>query len=294
MPVLGHTQYGKAEVRVVRVFRDTDPHRIADHNVSVALSGDFADTHLTGDNSGVLTTDAIRNTVNAFAREAGDAVGAPEAFGRELARHFTAVPQVSRARVRIETYPWRRLEHDGQPHPHAFTRDGGHTRTTTVTATDDGGGWTVSGVAGLVVLKTTGSEFHGFHVDRYTTLAPTTDRMLATEVSAQWWHADDPADWNDSHRTVLGALTSAFAGHHSLSLQQTLHHVGVAVLTAGPGIGEIRLSLPNKHHLLVDLSPFGLDNPGEVFHADDRPYGLIEGAVRRDDLPDPGPAFAGW
>ncbi|MBP2367964.1 factor-independent urate hydroxylase [Pseudonocardia parietis] len=297
MPVLGHTQYGKAEVRVVRVYRDREPHEIADHNVSVALSGDFTDTHLTGDNTRVLTTDAVKNTVNAFAKEAGDAARTPEVFGLELARHFTGVPQVSRVRVGIETYPWRRLEHAGTPHPHAFARDGGHVRTTTVTRTTGGDEWVTSGVTGLVVLKTTDSEFHSFYTDRYTTLAETTDRVMATEVTAQWWHAEPPGDWNASYPQVIDTMTSAFAGHHSLALQQTLYEMGTQVLTAEPGIGEIRFSLPNKHHFLLDLSPFGLKNPGEVFHADDRPYGLIEGTVRRDDTTDPGPAFdpgQGW
>ncbi|MEQ3549458.1 factor-independent urate hydroxylase [Pseudonocardia nematodicida] len=297
MPVLGHTQYGKAEVRVVRLFRDTDPHGIADHNVSVALSGDFADTHLSGDNSRVLTTDAIKNTVNAFAKEHGDAARTPEMFGLVLARHFTELPQVARARVNLETYPWRRLDAGGVPHPHAFARDGSHVRTTTVTRTADDAEWVVSGIRGLTVLKTTDSEFHGFLTERYTTLAPTDDRVMATEVTAQWWHGTLPDDPDAAHVAVLDALTSAFAGHHSLALQQTLFAMGSAALTAVPGIGEIRLSLPNKHHFLVDLSPFGLDNPGEVFHADDRPYGLIEATVRRDDTPDPGDAFdpgQGW
>ncbi|TCK25861.1 factor-independent urate hydroxylase [Pseudonocardia endophytica] len=291
MPVLGHTQYGKAEVRVVRIHRDTDPHEISDHNVSVALSGDFADTHLSGDNSRVLTTDAVKNTVNAFAKEAGDAVRTPELFGLELARHFTGVPQVERVRVRIETFPWRRLDHAGRPHPHAFARDGGHVRTTTVTRTADGGEWVTSGVKGLVVLKSTDSEFHTFYTERYTTLPETTDRVMATEVTSQWWHAEAPDDFDAAHARVIEAMTSAFAGHHSLALQQTLYEMGVQVLAAQPGIGEIRFSLPNKHHFLLDLSPFGLKNPGEVFHADDRPYGLIEGTVRRDDTPDPGLAF---
>jgi urate oxidase len=288
---LGHTQYGKAETRVVRVFRDTDPHEIVDYNVSAALSGDFADTHLTGDNSKVLTTDAVKNTVNAFAKETGDAVRQPESFGLALAKHFAQdVPQVTRARVKLEAYPWDRLAHDGSPHPHAFSRRGAYVRTASVTW-QDGRAWVASGARGLVVLKTTDSEFHSFYTDRYTTLEPTNDRVMATEVAAQWWQTDLDTDWGASFDTVLATMTSAFAGHHSLSLQQTLHAMGTAVLEEQPGIAEIRLSLPNKHHFLVDLAPFGLKNPGEVFHAADRPYGLIEGTARRDDAPDPGPAF---
>jgi urate oxidase len=294
MATLGHTQYGKAETRVVRVFRDPGtPHEIVDYNVSVALAGEFADTHLTGDNTQVLTTDAVKNTVNAYAKEAGEAVRQPESFGLALARHFAEdVPQVRRARVTIECYPWDRLA----GHPHAFSRRGAYIRTATVTW-QDGRAWVASGVRGLVVLKTTDSEFHSFYADRYTTLQPTNDRVMATEVTAQWWQTDLEADWGTSFDAVLATLSEVYAGHHSLSLQQTLFAMGSAVVDGQPGIAEVRLSLPNKHHFLVDLDPFGLKNPGEVFHAADRPYGLIEGTVRRDGAHEPGPAFdpgQGW
>jgi urate oxidase len=294
---LGHNQYGKAETRVVRVYRDSEPHEIVDYNVSVALVGDFDDVHVLGDNSRCLTTDATKNTVNAFAKEHADAARQPESYGLALARHFVDdVEQVSRARVRLEMYPWERLEHDGQPHPHAFVRDGGHVRTATVTYDGDRS-WVVSGVDELVLLKTTDSEFWGFYQDKYTTLQPTTDRIMATKAKVQWWHAGADTDWGKSFDTVLGTLTSVFAGHHSLALQQTVYAMGAAALEAEPGIAEIRFSMPNKHHFVIDLSPFGLDNRNEVFHADDRPYGLIEATVRREDAADPGLAFdpgMGW
>ena len=134
---LAHNQYGKAETRVVRVYRDTDPHELVDYNVSVALSGDFEDIHLTGDNANCLTTDATKNTVNAFAKEHGDAARQPESFGLALARHFVDdVPPVRRARIKLEMYPWIRLSSGGSPHPHAFRRDGGYVRTATVTYAD--------------------------------------------------------------------------------------------------------------------------------------------------------------
>ncbi len=296
--VLGHTQYGKAETHVVRVFRDHEPHEIVDYVVSVAVTGDFSDVHLRGDNSRCLTTDAMKNTVNAYAKEAGDAVRAPESFAAVLARHFVAdVPQVERARVQIDAAPWDRLPSGGEPHPHAFSRRGSHVRT--VTVTDDGTtAHVVSGVRDLVVLKTTDSEFHGFYSERYTTLAPTTDRIMATSVTAQWLHTEDDVDWDKSHERVLATLAGTFAGHHSHALQQTLHAMGEAIITEQPEIAEVRFSLPNKHHFLVDLSPFGVENHQEVFHADDRPYGYIEGTVRRDDAAQPGPdAFdpgQGW
>jgi len=294
---LGHNQYGKAETRVVRVYRETDPHEIVDYNVSCALSGDFADTHLTGDNAKVLTTDAVKNTVNAYAKEHGDAARHPESFGLALARHFVDDnPQVSRARVKLEAYPWVRLTRDGSPHPHSFAREGQYIRTSTVTYAD-GQAWIVSGLSGLVVLKTTDSEFFGFYTEKYTTLKPTNDRVMATSVSAQWWHSADDVDWGKSFDAARDAMTDAFAGSHSYALQQTMYEMGGAVLDAVPSAAEIRFSLPNKHHFVIDLTPFGLENPNEVFHADDRPYGLIEGTVRRTDATDPGPAFdpgQGW
>jgi urate oxidase len=287
---LGANQYGKAETRVVRVFRDTEPHEIVDYNVSVQLRGDFTDVHLHGDNTKCLTTDATKNTVNAFAKEMGDAVREPESFGVALARHFVDdVPQVERARIQLEAYPWDRLTHNGSPHPHAFARRGSYVRTATVTATADAT-WIVSGVRELVLLKTTDSEFHTFYSDRYTTLVPTDDRIMASSVTAQWLHTAPDTDWGTSYDTVLKTMSDTFAGHYSLALQQTLYAMGEAVIDGQPEIAEVRFSMPNKHHFVVDLSPYGLENKNEVFHADDRPYGLIEGTIRRDDAPDPGSA----
>jgi urate oxidase len=289
--VLGHNQYGKAETRVVRVFRDTEPHEIVDYNVSVQLRGDFADVHLRGDNTKCLTTDATKNTVNAFAKETGEAVREPESFALALARHFVDdVPQVERARIQVEAYPWDRLAGaNGAPHPHAFARRGSYVRTATATCSTDAS-WVVSGVRDLIVLKTTDSEFHTFYTDRYTTLIPTHDRIMASSVTAQWLHTDVDTDWGTSYDAVLTAMTSTFADHYSLALQQTLYAMGEAIIAAQPEIAEVRFSMPNKHHFVIDLSPFGLENKNEVFHADDRPYGYIEGTIRRDDAPDPGPA----
>jgi len=289
--VLGDNRYGKAEIRMVRVVRDAGLHEIADLNVSVALSGDLADTHLSGDNTKVLPTDTQKNTVYAFARE--HPIGAIEEFALLLGRHFVAgFPSIHRARVTIEEYPWERIEVSSGPHPHAFSRGGGGTRITQVTVCGEGTEapgeeHVVSGLDDLVVLKTTGSEFHGYLKDRYTTLPETRDRILATAVTARWrYMRAGGVDWSTVHAGVRHVLLEAFAATHSLSLQQTLHAMGGAALGAHPQIAEIRLSLPNRHHIAVDLAPFGLDNPNVVFHADDRPYGLIEGTVRRDDVPD--------
>jgi urate oxidase len=284
--VLGANQYGKAEVRLLHVRRDDTADVITDLNVSVALSGELAAVHLSGDNTAVLATDTQKNTVYAFAREYG--VGEIEDFALLLARHFVASqPTISFARVTVEQYPWDRLA------GHSFVRSGQQVRTATVSH-DGTDSWVVSGVGGLTVLNTAGSEFWGFARDRYTTLAETTDRILATAVSARWRHASAEASagcWADSYRTARDLLLEAFADTHSYSLQQTLYAMGARVLDGRPEIAEIRLSLPNKHHFEVDMSPFGLENAGEVFYAADRPYGLIEGTVTRDDAPPAGKAW---
>ena len=279
---LGDNHYGKAETHVVRVNRGGAQHDIKDMNVSVALAGDFAEAHLTGDNSKVVPTDTQKNTIFAFAR---DPIGEIEDFGLRLARHFvTEFASVHRARVEIEEAHWVRVN------DHTFARVGEQTRHTMVTATD-GGTWVVSGAEGLVLLKTTHSEFHGYIKDRFTTLPETRDRIMATSLSARWRYNDVDADWKQSFTEVVRTLTDAFAKHHSLSLQQTLYAMGAAALEARPELAEVRLSMPNKHHFLVDLSPFGLENPNEVYYAADRPYGLIEGTVTRDDAPEPGLAW---
>jgi urate oxidase len=295
--VLGPNQYGKAETRVVRIYRDTDKHEIRDLNVSTTLRGDFAAAHVRGDQAAVLPTDSQKNACFAYASEHG--VGEIEGYALALARHFTDdIGPVSAARVEVEEYAWQRVTVAGAGHPHTFTRSGQDVRTTAVTVAGTGPGqrsWVVSGLRDLVVLKTTGSEFSGFLKDRYTTLAETRDRVLATSLAAHWRYARAPggpaAGWDTAHAQIRQILLDQFAQVHSLALQQTLWEMGKAVLEACPDVAEIRLSAPNRHHFLADLSPFELSNPGEVFYAADRPYGLIQCAVQRDDASDPGQAW---
>ncbi len=282
---LGQQQYGKAEIRLVSVDRSSSRHQLRDLNVSTVLRGDFSAAHLRGDNAPILTTDAQKNTVYAFAREHG--VGPIEDYALRLARHFAgAYPWITGARVEVDEYPWSRLTVGGAEHDHAFARGSGERRT--VIATVDGASeHVVCGLSDLVVLKTTGSEFAGFPRDAYTTLPETTDRILATAVTARWRFAAGAAP--SSYDVIRTAMLETFASLHSLALQQTLFAMGEAALTVCPDVEEIRLSMPNKHHFVVDLTPFGLDNPNMVFHADDRPYGKIEASVVREGS-DPAPA----
>jgi urate oxidase len=288
--VLGGNQFGKAETHLVRVKRGRGAsHEIKDLTVTITLAGDFGASHFSGDNSKVVATDTQKNTIFALAGE--EPVGEIEDFALRLGRHFLReYPAVSRARVLIEEHRWDRVVVDGRPHPHAFVHGGSEHRLASVTCTHEGQ-WVVSGLAGLVILKTTGSEFSGFPRDRYTTLPETKDRILATGVDARWRHAGVAGDWALSFTETRRLLVETFAVKHSLALQQTLYAMGEAVLMARAELAEIRLSMSNRHHLAVDLSPFGQANDNEVFYATDRPYGLIEGAVTRDDAADPGPAW---
>lgn len=286
---LGANQYGKAEVRLVRVTRDTPRHEIEDLTITTQLRGSaLADSYTSGDNAKVLATDSQKNTVYAFAREHG--VHSPEEFLLRLGRHFTtAFDWYDGATLSAEQHSWSRIPVDGREHDHAFVRDGSGTRTATVQFDGDDV-HVLAGVTDLTVLKSTGSEFHGFPRDGYTTLAETDDRILATSVTARWRYLPDAVDagidWNAVHAGVLDRMLATFADLHSLALQQTLFAMGKAAIEAFPELAEVRFSMPNKHHFLVDLAPFGLDNPNEVFFAADRPYGLISGTVVRDGVPD--------
>jgi urate oxidase len=291
--VLGTNQYGKAENRVVRIYRDSDRHEIRDVNVSTALRGDFRDAHVSGDQARVLPTDTQKNTCYAYAKEKG--IEEIEDYALALGRHFVDdVDPVDGARIEVEEYDWERIRVGGVEHDHSWVRKGQEVRTTVVTI--DGKShtqqaWVVSGFKDLVVLKSTGSEFAGYLKDGYTTLKETHDRVMATSMVARWRYLGTDADWGKSYDSVKQIILEQFATVHSLALQQTLYESGRAVLETHTDIAEIRFSAPNKHHFLYDLSPFGLENPNEVFHADDRPYGLIQATVTRDDAPPPGRAW---
>jgi len=284
---LGQNQYGKAENRVVKITRDGATHHIKDLNVSVSLSGDMDEVHHSGSNANVLPTDTTKNTVYAFAKEHG--IESAEQFGIHLARHFvTSQESIHRARIRIEEYAWERIEHTGEGE-HSFVRKGQETRLAQITY--DGSSWeVVSGLKDLTVMNSTDSEFWGYVKDKYTTLPEARDRILATEVSSRWrfnWTEDaqrTPA-WDESYAQVKGHLLRAFAETYSLSLQQSLYAMGSRIIDHRAEIDEVRFSLPNKHHFLVDLEPFGLKNAtedGAVYLAADRPYGLIEATVLRE------------
>ncbi|HYI55585.1 MAG TPA: urate oxidase [Microlunatus sp.] len=282
--VLTHNQYGKAENRVVRITRDNPRHEIEDLNVTSQLRGDFAAAHLEGDNSHVVATDTQKNTIFAFAK---DGVGSPEAFLLRLAEHFTGdFDWVTGGRWAAEQYTWARIN----DHDHSFYRSNAETRTAVVVRDGDTD-TVIAGFHGLTVLKSTESGFEGYPKDQYTTLKETNDRILATDIATRWRYNTGDVDYNAAYADIKAIILATFTQGYSAALQQTLYQMAEAVLAAHPEVDEIKFSCPNKHHFVVDLSPFGLENPNEVFYAADRPYGLIEATVQRADA---GTADAAW
>lgn len=274
--MLKENSYGKSSVRLTKVARKDPNHELIELSVDISLSGDFAASYESGDNSKIIATDSMKNTVYVLAKE-GDFASIEE-FAVLLARHFTRTySQVDWAGISISQTSWLRLA----KHPHAFV-DGGSERRICRVVLDTEKLTLAGGVVDLRFLKTTGSEFHGFVTDRYRTLKDATDRIFATSVEAAWTYASESADFNATFVAARSALLGTMADHHSLSAQQTLLTMGNAVLKACPALRSINLTMPNLHRILVDLKPFGLENNNEIFVPIDEPHGVISGFVERD------------
>lgn len=277
---LGENNYGKQRVRILQVARHPGRHDVKELTLGIRLEGDFEAAHSKGDNCKVLPTDTMKNTVYALAKQ--HAIKSPEEFCLRLADHFLVRnPQVTRVRIEAAETLWTRLAVGGKPHPHTFTGSSNEKRTAALSAT--GKDKTLrAGMEGLVALKTTDSAFENFLKDEYTTLKEDRNRILATSIRATWLYRENAIDFDSTWHGVRQALLEAFATHDSESLQHTLYVMGEAVLKKYAGIREIHLSLPNKHYNLVDLSPFQLENPKEIFLPTSEPHGLIEATVCND------------
>ena len=277
--LLGQNNYGKSEIRLVKVRRDADRHDLWDLDVRVTLEGDFAAAHVEGDNAGLLSTDAMRNTVYALAKEG--LAGSIEEFGLKLVDHFLgAAPTVGGCSIEITQFQWDRIEVDGRSHDHSFVRRRGERRAM-VSGDENGDRHVEAGIGDVYVLKTTGSGFEGFLRERFTTLPETDDRILATVITARWVYDTLDADFDRLWAGVLDTSLETFTDHYSPSAQNTLYRMGRAVLESFPEIGRIWYSLPNVHHIPYDLERFGIPNENEVFHATHDPYGQIEAWVER-------------
>ncbi|MEA2632578.1 MAG: urate oxidase [Chloroflexota bacterium] len=277
---LASDRYGKAAIRLVRVVRDPAGHRVRDLTVAIALEGAFEAAHTDGDNSMVIATDTMKNTAYAFAKDHLD--GSIETYGRAIAEHFLAEPQVESATVNVRSHQWNAIDVAGTPAPDAFVRGGEGTRMATVTATHAA---TVveAGIEEIVVMKTARSAFSGFPRDRYTTLPETDDRLMATKITAVWRYGSPDLDADATFEAVRSTLLEVFADHDSPSVQASVWIMSRAILERHEEIEEIRMVLPNLHHWLVDLSPFGLENDREIYTPTTEPHGLIEATVRRSE-----------
>jgi urate oxidase len=277
---LGANRYGKSAIRLVKVVRGPDRHDVRDLTVAIALEGEFAASYVDGDNTNVVATDTMKNTVYALAGE--HLTGPIEAFGMVLADHFLEVDQVDRAIVTIDEHRWAPIGNA----PDAFRRDRSFTRTAVVDARREA--TTIeAGIADLTVMKTSKSAFSGFPRDEFTTLPDTDDRLLATRVTASWRYDSGgielPWDIDASFAAISGTLLEVFAEHESPSVQATIWIIGRAIIERHPEVSEVSLTMPNLHHWLADLSRFDIPNELEIFIPTTEPYGLIQATVRRGD-----------
>jgi urate oxidase len=280
MSSLGSNIYGKSRVRLVRVRRGVKQNQLTEWTVRILFEGDFENAYKYGDNSNVLPTDTMKNTVYSMARSS--VAESPEEFAVELAEHFLRKnSETSRVSVEITEKPWEHLVFDGNVHPDAFHLAGSETQIATASGTRQNIQLR-SGFNGLAIMKTAGSSFEGFKKDNLTTLRETADRLLGTNASAEWGYTESASSFRDLRQRVRESLLAKFAGHQSRSVQHTLYAMGEAVLGAIAEVTDIRLTMPNIHCLLVDLTRFGQDNPNEIFVPVDEPHGFIEASLRRD------------
>ena len=280
MARLGENRYGKSRVRLSRITRNGDCHEFQEWTVRVLLQGDFESSFTESDNSKILPTDTMKNTVYSRARESKAAT--IEEFALELGDSLlSSNPQVSKVGIEIEEKAWERMTCDGAAEPTTF-KLGGPELNTVVAERERDGKWSIiSGVDGLTILKTTKSAFTGYIKDKLTTLKPATDRIFGTSATVAWQYASEKPDYTDIRTRIVAALLRTFAAHGSMSVQHTLFDMGKAALDAAPEIASIKLTMPNLHHLLADLSPFGQDNPNHIFVPIDEPHGYIEAVIER-------------
>jgi urate oxidase len=277
---LGENRYGKSRVRLSRITRNGDTHNFQEWSVRLLLQGDFETSFTEADNSSILPTDTMKNTVYSLARDSKSAT--IEEFAMELGDYLlNNNAHVARVSVEIEESAWERMHIDSVPEPTTFKLGGPEFHTVNAVRSR-GDAWALtSGIDGMVILKTSKSAFTGYIKDRLTTLRPATDRIFGTSATATWEYGVESPSYPSVRARIIRALLKEFAAHDSMSVQHTLFDMGKAALTAAPEIARITLTMPNLHHLLADLSPFGQDNPNHIFVPIDEPHGYIEATVER-------------
>ena len=281
MAKLAENSYGKSRVRVMRVKRVQNNHEIQEWSVQVLLQGDFETCFTAGDNSKILPTDTMKNTIYSLARSSR--AECMEEFAKELIDFLLERnPQVSAAEVAIVETAWNHLQVSGKSQATTFVKGGGESQTVHIEKKRGGEFSVTAGLSDLIILKTAGSAFEGYIKDSLTTLPETKDRLFGTALQANWKYKSPVLDFASARKKARESLLAAFAGHDSKSVQHTLYEMAKQALAAVPEIHEIELIMPNKHCLLVDLSRFGQDNPNEIFVPTDEPHGQIEARICRE------------
>jgi urate oxidase len=276
---LSRTSYGKSRIRLVQVSRRGDRHEVRDLTVAIAFEGEYDTSYTEGDNRDVLPTDTMKNTVYALA--ARDGAGEPEAFGTILGQHFMGRnPKLARVNVDLVDHGWSHIADGAREHGQAFVRRGSEVRTARV-VTDREGVAVTAGITDLIIMKTSRSAFADFPRDEFTTLPETRDRLLATALTATWSYSESDVEFGAVFRTVRSSLLDAFARHDSLSVQHTLYAMAEVVLDTIDIVNSISLEMPNRHHLPIDLTRFGMENRNEIFVATEEPFGLIKATLSR-------------
>jgi urate oxidase len=280
LTALAENRYGKSRVRLVRVKRHPDRHDFCEWTVQILLRGDFESCFTDGDNSKILPTDTMKNTVYSLSRKSP--ATCMEDFAKELVDFLLSRnPQVSEAEVAISEKAWDHVVAGGKPHPTTFVQSSGERQTTRAARKQGGRFSATSGLENLVIMKTAGSAFEGYIKDSLTTLPESADRLMGTSLLATWSYSGSDLAFGALRARIREVLLAAFGGHESKSVQHTLYAMGDAVLQSVAEVEEIELTMPNIHCLLVDLSRFGQDNPNEIFVPTDEPHGYIEARIRR-------------
>lgn len=280
------TGYGKNTVKVLVIRRQGSHHYIIELKADVELTLRSRKDYLNGDNSDIIPTDTIKNTVHALAKIKG--VKTIEQFSLDICNHFlTSFNHVLRAKVHMEEAPWRRLEKNGIQHAHAFILNPEACRFCDVDQNLNGAPVVHSGVKNMTVLKTTQSGFEGFLRDRFTTLKEAKDRCFCTSVYARWCYnkiqgVDFDAAWNCVKGTIIEKFAGPYdRGEYSPSVQKTLYETQLLVLDRVLEVEEIEIVMPNQHYFTIDMTKMGLINNDEVLLPLDNPSGNITGTVRR-------------
>ena len=245
------------------------------------LRGGFESCFTEGDNSKILPTDTMKNTVYSLARNSP--AECMEEFAKDLVDFLLRRnPQVSHAEVSVSEKCWEHLQADGKkPHPTTFVQSSGERQTTKATRAQGGKFSVASGLENLVIMKTAGSAFEGYIKDSLTTLPESADRLFATAVRADWTYMRADLPFEALRRKIRAILLDAFASHTSKSVQHTLYAMGEAVLKNVAEVDDIEMVMPNRHYIPADLSKFGQDNPNTIFVPTDEPHGTIEARIRR-------------